>query len=226
LDFSQLLVGLDWDLFFSLEHTHIERWLSSNWKEVNSLIVDTVVPKYNGGFDKKKTLTWNDLLDFEEETKDHGVVINTKNSAGPRISSAALSKLFEEKKSIAEIAKITGYRYQTVISKLRAAGIRFAPRELKVTDDVLGKLVDENKTVAQIATATKMSDSGIRVRLKKLGLQAKRGNRSQGDSDKIYGIVARMKTEGYKTVDIAQKLSLSSAAIIWRIQMLQKKGIL
>ena len=32
---------------------YIERWLSSNWKEVNTLIVDTVIPKYNGGFYKK-----------------------------------------------------------------------------------------------------------------------------------------------------------------------------
>ena len=32
---------------------YIERWLSSSWREVNTLIVDTVIPKYNGGFYKK-----------------------------------------------------------------------------------------------------------------------------------------------------------------------------
>ena len=29
---------------------YIERWLSSNWREVSTLIVDTVIPKYNSGF--------------------------------------------------------------------------------------------------------------------------------------------------------------------------------
>ena len=32
---------------------YIERWLSSNWREVSTLIVDTVIPKYNSGFYKK-----------------------------------------------------------------------------------------------------------------------------------------------------------------------------
>ena len=32
---------------------YIERWLSSNWKEVNTLIVETIVPQYNSGFYKK-----------------------------------------------------------------------------------------------------------------------------------------------------------------------------
>ena len=32
---------------------YIEGWLSSNWKEVNKLIVDTVIPKYNSKFYEK-----------------------------------------------------------------------------------------------------------------------------------------------------------------------------
>ena len=32
---------------------YIERWLSSNWKEVTTLIVDTVIPKYNRKFYEK-----------------------------------------------------------------------------------------------------------------------------------------------------------------------------
>ena len=32
---------------------YIEKWLSSNWDEVKALIVDTVIPRYNGGFYKK-----------------------------------------------------------------------------------------------------------------------------------------------------------------------------
>jgi GNAT superfamily N-acetyltransferase len=32
---------------------YIEEWLSSNWKEVTHLIVDTVIPKYNGKFYEK-----------------------------------------------------------------------------------------------------------------------------------------------------------------------------
>ena len=32
---------------------YIERWLSSNWKDVSQLIVDTVIPKYNSIFYKK-----------------------------------------------------------------------------------------------------------------------------------------------------------------------------
>ena len=32
---------------------YIERWLSSNWKEVTTLIVDTVIPKYNSKFYEK-----------------------------------------------------------------------------------------------------------------------------------------------------------------------------
>lgn len=32
---------------------YIENWLSQNWPEVNTLIVDTIIPKYNSGFYKK-----------------------------------------------------------------------------------------------------------------------------------------------------------------------------
>jgi GNAT superfamily N-acetyltransferase len=33
--------------------SYIEKWIAINWKEVNTLIVDTVIPKYNSGFYKK-----------------------------------------------------------------------------------------------------------------------------------------------------------------------------
>jgi len=32
---------------------YMEKWLWENWLEVNTLLVDTVIPKYNGGFYKK-----------------------------------------------------------------------------------------------------------------------------------------------------------------------------
>jgi len=32
---------------------YIERWLLSNWKEVHTLIVDTIIPNYNGAFYNK-----------------------------------------------------------------------------------------------------------------------------------------------------------------------------
>ena len=32
---------------------YIEGWLASNWKEINKLIVDTVIPKYNSKFYEK-----------------------------------------------------------------------------------------------------------------------------------------------------------------------------
>ena len=32
---------------------YIEQWVSDNWPEVSTLIVDTVIPKYNSGFYKK-----------------------------------------------------------------------------------------------------------------------------------------------------------------------------
>ena len=32
---------------------YIEIWLAENWPEVNTLIVDTVIPEYNSGFYKK-----------------------------------------------------------------------------------------------------------------------------------------------------------------------------
>ena len=32
---------------------YMEKWLWENWLEVNTLLVDTVTPKYNGGFYKK-----------------------------------------------------------------------------------------------------------------------------------------------------------------------------
>jgi GNAT superfamily N-acetyltransferase len=31
----------------------IEKWITTNWKKANKLIVDTVIPKYNSGFYKK-----------------------------------------------------------------------------------------------------------------------------------------------------------------------------
>jgi GNAT superfamily N-acetyltransferase len=35
---------------------YIENWLNENWPEVDALIVDTVIPKYNSGFYKKQAL--------------------------------------------------------------------------------------------------------------------------------------------------------------------------
>ena len=32
---------------------YIGKWLAENWPEVNELIVDTVIPKYNAGFYEK-----------------------------------------------------------------------------------------------------------------------------------------------------------------------------
>jgi len=32
---------------------YIEQWVTANWPEVTTLMVDTVIPKYNGGFYKK-----------------------------------------------------------------------------------------------------------------------------------------------------------------------------
>ena len=32
---------------------YIEQWVTDNWPEVTTLIVDTVIPEYNGGFYKK-----------------------------------------------------------------------------------------------------------------------------------------------------------------------------
>ena len=32
---------------------YIEQWLTANWPEVTTLIVDTVIPEYNGGFYRK-----------------------------------------------------------------------------------------------------------------------------------------------------------------------------
>ncbi len=32
---------------------YIENWIISNWEEVKTLIVDTIIPGYNGGFYKK-----------------------------------------------------------------------------------------------------------------------------------------------------------------------------
>ncbi len=32
---------------------YMEKWLQDNWPEVDTLIVDTVIPKYNSGFYKK-----------------------------------------------------------------------------------------------------------------------------------------------------------------------------
>ncbi len=32
---------------------YIEHWLALNWKEVDTLIVDTIIPKYNSGFYQK-----------------------------------------------------------------------------------------------------------------------------------------------------------------------------
>lgn len=32
---------------------YIEKWLSKNWKEVNTIIVDTIIPKFNSGFYRK-----------------------------------------------------------------------------------------------------------------------------------------------------------------------------
>ncbi len=47
---------------------YIENWLNENWPEVDALIVDTVIPKYNSGFYKKAgfkpaELTYCEFLD-------------------------------------------------------------------------------------------------------------------------------------------------------------------
>lgn len=37
--------------------SYIETWISENWPGIRSLIVDTIIPKYNGGFYKKVGFT-------------------------------------------------------------------------------------------------------------------------------------------------------------------------
>jgi GNAT superfamily N-acetyltransferase len=32
---------------------HAQEWIRANWKEVTTLLVDTIIPKYNGGFYRK-----------------------------------------------------------------------------------------------------------------------------------------------------------------------------
>ena len=46
---------------------YIEKWLASNWKEVTTLIVKTLAPKYNSGFYKKVgfALSENTFSEFQ-----------------------------------------------------------------------------------------------------------------------------------------------------------------
>ena len=62
-------------LYFDLKHLnkglgcitmkYAEEWIKTNWKEVTALLVDTVIPKYNGGFYKKMGFTFNGHVSFE-----------------------------------------------------------------------------------------------------------------------------------------------------------------
>lgn len=172
-----------------------------------------------------ESLTWAELLGFERPPDEEPQIeINKQKRAGPRVSSDILAGMFKEGKTIAEIARITGYRHQTVRIKLRKTGVRFAPKPQKVSDAVLIKLVGDNKNVAEIASAVKMSQSGVRVRLKRLGLDARIDKDRDKKSAKIYDTIVKMKTEGHKSCQIAEALNLSPAAVSWRIKTLKEAG--
>jgi GNAT superfamily N-acetyltransferase len=42
-----------------------EEWIRANWKEVTSLLVDTIIPKYNGGFYQKAGFVENGEVSCE-----------------------------------------------------------------------------------------------------------------------------------------------------------------
>jgi GNAT superfamily N-acetyltransferase len=54
-------------IYLDLEHlgkgigrrciTYLEDWIRSNWSEVSTLFVDTIIPNYNGGFYRKTGFT-------------------------------------------------------------------------------------------------------------------------------------------------------------------------
>ena len=65
-------------IYIDLNHLHqgigtscihyIEEWIRNNWKKVRTLIVETIIPRYNGGFYQKIGFTpVNDTVCYLEE---------------------------------------------------------------------------------------------------------------------------------------------------------------
>jgi len=75
-----------------------------------------------------------------------------------------------------ELSTVTGYNHCTVRMKLKQFGLKFKCKsEKRVPDETLVQLVKEGKNINQIANITGCQWGGVKYRLDKLGLKAKKG---------------------------------------------------
>jgi uncharacterized protein YerC len=140
-----------------------------------------------------------------------------------RISDEDFVEMFNECRTIAELATATGYNPNTVSQRLRKLGMRSTGvYEKRVPDESLVKLVNEGKNIGQIATITGYRWSGVKYRLDKLGLKAKKGDIKQKTvPDEI---LVKLAKEGKTSRQIQTTTGLARGTVYQRLKALGLKS--
>ncbi len=140
------------------------------------------------------------------------------------VSDEVLVELFNQGKTIEEIAKTTGYNPSTVRQRLKNIGIRSKRvKEKRVPDEVLAKLVNEGKNINQIATITGYKWHGVKYRLDKVGLKAKKGLiKTKTVPDEIF---VKLSKEGKTRKQIQTITGLSHSTVYQRLKALGLKAV-
>ncbi len=133
-----------------------------------------------------------------------------------RVSDDAFRKLVAEGNTANQIAKITGYRQQYTLVRLRDLGLKAKPCP-KVSDETLRQLADGTKTVDEIVEASGGNCSVIAMRIRTLGLKTKKVDRSVSpESRKLNAKIARLLSEGHSPKEIAKMVGLSTQRVLAR----------
>ena len=145
--------------------------------------------------------------------------MNRRKGRHKRISDEDFVELFNQCRTIAELATATGYNPNTVSQRLKSLGLRSTGvYEKRVPDEALVKLVHEGKNINQIASITGYRWSGVKYRLDKLGLKAKKGQlKKKTVADEIF---VKLTKEGKTRKQIQTITGLARGTVYQRLKAL------
>jgi DNA-binding CsgD family transcriptional regulator len=133
-----------------------------------------------------------------------------------RVSDDAFRKLVAEGNTANQIAKITGYRQQYTLTRLRDLRLKAKPCP-RVSDETLRQLADSTKAVDEIVEASDGNYSVIARRIGTLGLKTKKVDRSVSpESRKLNAKIARLLSEGHSPKEIGKMVGLSRQRVMAR----------
>jgi DNA-binding CsgD family transcriptional regulator len=133
-----------------------------------------------------------------------------------RVSDDAFRKLVAEGNTANQIAKITGYRQQYTLTRLRDLRLKAKPCP-RVSDETLRQLADSTKAVDEIVEASGGNYSVIAERIGTLGLKTKKVDRSVSpESRNLNAKIARLLSEGRSPKEIGKMVGLSRQRVMVR----------